>query len=144
MTNQWRSIRLLLSSDKSGVGYGHWALPLLCCSLLLYFMLSPLLFSLQQETNLFHHRLSCWPCCLLYLQPPLSFSSYEVIESWGETWENNTELRGSSWCCNTTAKVTVLGIYVHSRNGTSEQIHSKRNTSTLEEKWTLACSLATV
>lgn len=58
-------------------------------SLLLYFMLS-LLFSLAQDTNLFHQWFSCWPCRLVYLRPPLSFSSYEVIASWGETWKNNT------------------------------------------------------
>lgn len=50
-----------------------------CRSLLLYFMLSSLLFSLRQDTNLFHQWFSCWPCRLVYLQPPLSFSSYEVI-----------------------------------------------------------------
>lgn len=47
--------------------------------LLLYFMLSSLLFSLKQDTNLFHQWFSCWPCRLVYLQLPLSFSSYEVI-----------------------------------------------------------------
>lgn len=56
-------------------------------------MLSSLLFSLGQDTNLFHQWFSCWPCRLVfYLQPPLSSSSYEVMASWRETWggKNNT------------------------------------------------------
>lgn len=59
-------------------------------ALLLYFMLSSLLFSSKQGTNLFHQWFSCWPCRLVYLQPPLNPPSYEVIASWGETWGNNT------------------------------------------------------
>lgn len=59
-------------------------------SLLLYFMLSSLLFSVERDANLFHQWFSCWPCRLLYLQQPLNLWSYEVIASWGETWGNNT------------------------------------------------------
>lgn len=59
-------------------------------SSLLYFMLSSHLFSLDQDTNLFHQWLSCWPCLFVNLQPPLSFSSYEVIAPWGETRESRT------------------------------------------------------
>lgn len=66
-------------------------------SLLLYFMLSTLLFSLEQDTNLFHQWFSCWPCRLVYLQPPLNFLSYEVIASWGETWEDNNIRSDGHW-----------------------------------------------
>lgn len=68
-------------------------------SSLLYFMLSSLLFSWEQDTNLFHQWLSCWPCRLVYLQPPWSFSSYgdsvmrrymgKQQRKWQCNWQNN-------------------------------------------------------
>ena len=83
-----------LVSDKSGRVNGHGTF---YCSLLIYFMLSSGLFSFEQGTNLFHQWHSCWPCLLVYLQPPLSFTSHEVIASWGETWENNAASDRSQW-----------------------------------------------
>lgn len=109
------------------------------CSLLLYFMLSSLLFSLEQDTNLFHQWFSCWPCLLVYLQPPLSFTSHEVIVSWGETWENSTgsdRHRLCNWQNNCSEGLTF--VIMKAQRGASSQKCSRQ--TAFRGKMTTWCS----